>query len=105
MREPIYLDYNATTPVAPEVAETVLRCMTDAFGNPSSSHVLGRRAAAIVAEARVSVARLIGAKAEEVIFTGCATEANNLALLGVARAYGSADSSWAESQTPSANSR
>ena len=86
MHEPVYLDYNATTPVAPEVAGAVMRCLSDTFGNPSSSHELGQRAAAIVTEARGSVARLIGAPAEEVIFTGCATEANNLALLGVARA-------------------
>lgn len=86
MHEPVYLDYNATTPVAPEVAGAVMRCLSDTFGNPSSSHELGQRAAAIVTEARGSVARLIGAQAEEVIFTGCATEANNLALLGVARA-------------------
>lgn len=86
MHEPVYLDYNATTPAAPEVAGAVMRCLSDTFGNPSSSHELGQRAAAIVAEARGSVARLIGAQAEEVIFTGCATEANNLALLGVARA-------------------
>ena len=62
-----------------------MRCLSDSFGNPSSSHELGQRAAALVAEARASVTRLIGAQAEEVIFTGCATEANNLALLGVAR--------------------
>lgn len=86
MHEPVYLDYNATTPAAPEVAGAVMRCLSDTFGNPSSSHELGQRAAAIVTEARGSVARLIGAQAEEVIFTGCATEANNLALLGVARA-------------------
>lgn len=86
MHEPVYLDYNATTPAASEVAGAVMRCLSDTFGNPSSSHELGQRAAAIVTEARGSVARLIGAQAEEVIFTGCATEANNLALLGVARA-------------------
>lgn len=86
MHEPVYLDYNATTPAAPEVAGAVMRCLSDTFGNPSSSHELGQRAAAIVTEARGSVARMIGAQAEEVIFTGCATEANNLALLGVARA-------------------
>jgi cysteine desulfurase len=85
MHDPVYLDYNATTPVAPEVAGAVMRCLSDSFGNPSSSHELGQRAAALVAEARASVTRLIGAQAEEVIFTGCATEANNLALLGVAR--------------------
>jgi len=60
------------------------------FGNPSSSHVYGRRAAAAVAEARSQVAALVGARPAEIAFTGCATEANNLALLGVARALGDA---------------
>lgn len=86
MREPVYLDYNATTPVAPDVIKAVMQGMSEVFGNPSSSHDRGRRASTLVAEARESVARLIGARAHEVIFTGCATEANNLALLGVARA-------------------
>lgn len=74
MREPVYLDYNATTPVASEVAETVMRCLSEVFGNPSSSHGSGERAAAIVAESRVAVAWLLGTRAEEVIFTGCATK-------------------------------
>ncbi len=85
---PVYLDYNATTPVAFEAAEAVMHCLTEAFGNPSSSYALGRQAAAIVEDARLSVSRLIGANAGEVFFTGCATEANNLALLGVARGLG-----------------
>lgn len=85
MSDPIYLDYNATTPVACEAAEAVIHCVREAFGNPSSSYALGRKAAAIIADARMSVARLINAEADEVFFTGCATEANNLALLGVAR--------------------
>ncbi|PKO54124.1 MAG: cysteine desulfurase NifS, partial [Betaproteobacteria bacterium HGW-Betaproteobacteria-21] len=65
-------------------------CVTEAYGNPSSSYPLGRQACAIVDGARRSVAELIGADADELYFTGCATEANNLALLGVARALGSA---------------
>lgn len=56
------------------------------FGNPSSSHAYGRRAAQAVGQARAQVAELIGAQPDEIVFTGCATEANNLALLGVARA-------------------
>ncbi len=86
MKAPVYLDYNATTPVAPQVAEAMRPYLVEHFGNPSSSHVYGQRAAGAVHEARVSVARLIGADSEEIVFTGCATEANNLALLGVARA-------------------
>ncbi len=86
MRAPVYLDYNATTPVAPEVAEIMRHCLTEAFGNPSSAYDRGRQAAALVRQAREAVARLIGARTDEIVFTGCATEANNLALLGVARA-------------------
>lgn len=86
MNEPVYLDHNATTPVAATVVELMLRCLVEEYGNPSSAHPRGRRAAALVAAARDSVAALVGAQAGEIIFTGCATEANNLALLGVARA-------------------
>ena len=88
MNAPIYLDYNATTPVAPEVLEAMLAFLRQHFGNPSSSHPFGRVAAQAVAQARNQVAALIGARAHEIVFTGCATEANNLALLGVARALG-----------------
>jgi cysteine desulfurase len=86
---PIYLDYAATTPVAPEVARAmseVLGAEAD-FGNPSSvTHAFGRRAQARVATARAQVAALIGASPEDIVFTSGATESNNLALLGVARA-------------------
>jgi cysteine desulfurase len=84
MSVPVYLDYNATTPVAPEVAEAVNHCMIEAFGNPSSSYPLGRQAAAIVEDARTTVARLLGANADEIFFTGNASEGNNLALFGIA---------------------
>jgi cysteine desulfurase len=86
MDQPLYLDYNATTPVAPEVADAIEPYLREHFGNPSSSHVYGRRAHDAVARARGQVAGLIGAAASEIVFTGCATEANNLAVLGVARA-------------------
>jgi cysteine desulfurase len=86
MTPPIYLDYNATTPVAPEVLDAMLPWLRNEFGNPSSTHPCGRRAAQAVATARRQVAGLIGAQPQEIVFTGCATEANNLALLGVARA-------------------
>jgi cysteine desulfurase len=83
---PIYLDYNATTPVYPEVSAAIQPFLHGDFGNPSSSHAFGQRAREAVAEARAAVAALIGARPEEIVFTGSATEANNLALLGVARA-------------------
>ena len=86
MNAPIYLDYNATTPVAPEVADAIDPYLREHFGNPSSSHVYGRRAHEAVDRAREQVAALIGATPGEVVFTGCATEANNLAILGVTRA-------------------
>ncbi|HEX9778592.1 MAG TPA: aminotransferase class V-fold PLP-dependent enzyme, partial [Geopsychrobacteraceae bacterium] len=88
MNLPVYLDYNATTPVAPEVADAIIPYLREHFGNPGSAHVFGQRAKLAVAQARAQVAALIQARAEEIIFTGSATEANNLALLGVARALG-----------------
>jgi len=87
MNFPIYLDYNATTPVAPEVAAVIRPWLEQHFGNPSSSHVYGQQARQAVAQARNHVAALIGSDDAEIVFTGGATEANNLALLGVARAY------------------
>jgi cysteine desulfurase len=86
MSDPIYLDFNATTPVAPEVLDAMLPWLRGEYGNPSSAHPFGRRAAQAVAGAREQVAALVGARLEEITFTGCATEANNLALLGVASA-------------------
>jgi cysteine desulfurase len=83
---PIYLDYNATTPVDPKVADAIEPFLHEHFGNPSSTHVYGRNAHQAVETAREHVARLIGAEANEIIFTGCATEASNLAIRGVARA-------------------
>ena len=81
MPDPIYLDHNATTPVAPEVFDAMLPWLREQHGNPSSRHVFGRRAAQAVAAARAQVASLIGAQSAEIVFTGCATEANNLALM------------------------
>jgi cysteine desulfurase len=86
MTNPIYLDYNATTPIDPRVLEAMLPWLREGYGNPSSEHPPGRAAKAAVEAARAQVAELIGARAEEIVFTGCATEANNLAILGVARA-------------------
>jgi|SRR5882672_211010 len=84
MAEPVYLDYNATTPVAPEVLDAMLPYLREHFGNPSSSHAFGKRAADAIERARDQVAALIGARPAEIVFTGNATEANNLALLGAA---------------------
>ena len=89
MSDPVYLDYNATTPVAPEVVDAMLPFLHEQFGNPSSSHVWGEFAKVAVNDARQQVAALLGAAPEEIVFTGCATEANNLALLGVAAASAS----------------
>lgn len=86
MTTPIYLDYNATTPVAPEVLDAMLPYLREHFGNPSSIHPYGRRAHEAIELAREQIASLIGAKSDEIYFTGSATEANNLAILGVARA-------------------
>ena len=88
MNTPIYLDYNATTPVDPLVAVAIEPYLHQHFGNPSSTHVYGRNAHQAVEKAREQVAKLIGAQANEIVFTGCATEANNLAIRGVARALG-----------------
>lgn len=84
MNTPVYLDYNATTPIDPQVVDAMLPWLREGFGNPSSDHPLGHRARAAVAAARAEVAALIGATPEEIVFTGCATEANNLAILGTA---------------------
>lgn len=86
MADPIYLDYNATTPIDPLVLESMLPFLQTHYGNASSSHVYGRRAHGAIDQARAQLARLIGAASTEIVFTGCATEANNLAILGVARA-------------------
>lgn len=86
MSGPVYLDHNATTPVAAEVAAAMARALREDFGNPSSRYALGQAAARHVVVARQSVAALIGARPDNLVFTGCATEANNLAILGVARA-------------------
>ncbi len=81
--KPIYLDYNATTPLDPAVVEAMLPFLQKQFGNPSSTHEFGLRAAEAVQLARVQVARLIGASPEEVIFTSGGTEASNHAIKGV----------------------
>jgi cysteine desulfurase len=89
MAAPIYLDYAATTPVDPLVAQAMSECLSEGgdFANPASStHGMGRRAQARIERARDEVAALIGAEPSEIIFTSGATESNNLAILGAARA-------------------
>jgi cysteine desulfurase len=89
---PVYLDYQATTPLDRRVLDAMLPFFTEKFGNPHSvTHAYGREAEAAVEEARAEVAALIGAESREVIFTSGATEANNLAIKGAAhfhRAFG-----------------
>src|SRR5665213_2741128 len=90
MHRPVYLDHAATTPVDPRVAARMAQCLAadGEFGNPgSSSHDYGDAARAVVEEARAQVAAAVGAMACEVVWTSGATEANNLAIFGVARYY------------------
>jgi len=80
----IYLDYNATTPVRPEVLEEMLPYFSADFGNPSSAHVLGRNPAQGVALARQRLSALLGCAPDEIVFTGCGSESDNLAIKGIA---------------------
>jgi len=80
--KPIYLDYNATTPIDPAVVEAMLPYLREHFGNPSSAHAYGARGHAAVERARGEVARLLGANPDEIIFTSGATEATNHAIKG-----------------------
>ena len=86
MKKRIYLDHAATTPTDPRVVEAMLPYFSDSFGNPSSIHSLGLETRTAVAEAREKVASLIGAASDEIIFTSGGTEADNLAIKGVALA-------------------
>lgn len=86
MENPIYLDYNATTPIDLEVAQEMNRFITSHFGNPSSSYEIGRINKDAINQARKQVADLINATPDEIIFTSCATESNNLAILGILKA-------------------
>jgi cysteine desulfurase len=82
--KPIYLDNNATTPVLPAVWEAMRPFLSETYGNPASAHWAGRRARRALEDAREHAAALLGAFADEVVFTSGATEANNLALFGLA---------------------
>jgi cysteine desulfurase len=81
----IYLDYNATTPLCEPARRAILPFLEEKFGNPSSIHAAGREARAAIDDARDGLANLLGAKPHELIFTSGGTEANNLAILGLAR--------------------
>jgi len=81
----IYLDYNATTPLCEAARRAILPFLEERFGNPSSIHAAGREARAAIDDARDRLANLLGAKPHELIFTSGGTEANNLAILGLAR--------------------
>lgn len=82
----IYADHNATTPLAPEALAALLPYLSQQYGNASSVHVFGREARAAIDDARVRMAKLLGAQESEIVFTGGGTEADNTAICGVARA-------------------
>src|SRR6187397_363176 len=83
----IYLDYNATTPLCDEAREAMRPYFEQHYGNPSSVHAAGREARGGIDDARDRLAALLGAKPHELIFTSSGTEANNLAIIGLARAH------------------
>jgi cysteine desulfurase len=82
----VYLDHNATTPVAPEVADQMVRALREVWGNASSVHHFGQQAKAALDEARARVAALLGADASEIVFTSGGTESDNIAIRGAAEA-------------------
>src|SRR5512138_2456438 len=86
MNSMIYLDYAATTPVDPRVFEAMRPYFADAFGNPSSIHRYGQQAEAAVESALESVAGVLGCQPDEIVFTSCGSESDNLALRGAALA-------------------
>ena len=96
----VYLDHHATTPLDPRALEAMSAYLSEEFGNAASlTHDYGLRARQAVEDARASVARLLGARPEEIVFTAGATEANNLALIGAARMGAALTSSPRRSST------
>ena len=88
VKTPIYLDYSATTPVDPRVAEKMIPYLTEHFGNPASrSHVFGWTADKAVENARAQVAALVNCDPKEIVWTSGATESDNLAIKGAANFY------------------
>jgi selenocysteine lyase len=83
----VYLDYNATTPLAPSVLQIINETLRDAWGNPSSSHVAGKKAKEVINVARSRVAKMIGAREGDIIFTSGGTEANNTVLWSVVKHF------------------
>jgi cysteine desulfurase len=90
MNKPIYLDFNATTPVHPAVLDAMLPFFGPVFGNPSSAHPYGFQLRSAVENGRAHLATLIGAEPDEIIFTSCGSESNNLALKGLTFAHSGA---------------
>jgi cysteine desulfurase len=85
----IYLDNSATTAVAPEVIEAMKPYFGEVYGNPSSFHYFGRQAKTVIDQSRAKIAELLNASPEELFFTGCGTESDNIAIFGLLSAYGS----------------
>ena len=81
--EPVYLDHNATSPLRPKVARLWRELSAEGLGNPSSLHAAGRRARAVIDDARAQVADALGVHEDEIVFTSGGTEANNLAVQSV----------------------
>ncbi len=86
MKNPIYLDYNATTPIDPAVVKAMLPFFNEHFGNPSSSHIYGKSAKEAIIHAREQVAKLINSETNEILFTSGGTESDNHAIIGTALA-------------------
>ena len=85
----VYLDYSATAPVLPEVLDTMLPYLKDTYGNPQSIHSWGDKSRVAIEKAREQVAAMIAADAQEIIFTASGSEANNLAIKGLAQGQAS----------------
>ncbi|XP_069720519.1 selenocysteine lyase [Phaenicophaeus curvirostris] len=94
----VYLDYNATTPLAPEVAQAVQDAMCQAWGNPSSSHPAGRKAKELIGSARESLARMVGGRPEDIVFTSGGTEANNMVIHTACRHFQESQARLGESR-------